>query len=262
MTGKLDLSSVTLVAVETRAHELMRMAIDECLARADFGGILICSDRFEHFNILGADLVEVEDWPEKVGWSRYFWQGVAPHVKTPQTLNIQWDSWIVNRAMWTNAYLDYDYIGAPWWHTDGHNVGNGGFCLRSKRLIDFVAANADRYPIFTSNDDNLICRKYRADLEREGGFRWAPDDLASMFSFESPSEIIQNVDLKFVRPNPDAPHFGFHAMRNWVFELNEEALLKRTRLALDNKYISGTRMVKELFSFAPWLPSLLEFYGG
>jgi hypothetical protein len=256
MMAKLDLRTVTLVAVETRAHELMRMAIDDCLALADFGGILICSDNFKHLNVLGADLVQVKDWPEKVGWSRYFWQGVGQHVHTPYTLNIQWDSWIWCPAMWFPEYLDYDYIGAPWWHEDGLNVGNGGFCIRSKRLLDYMARHSETFPITTSNDDALVCRTYRRKLEQEG-FRWAPEGLAFQFSLECPRDVLINNELKTSIPLPDLPHFGFHGMHAWPFVLNENALVKRTLLALSNKYIRNTRMPGQLFNMAPWLAPLV-----
>lgn len=257
MMARLQLPTVTLVVVETRCHELMRAAINDCLAVASFGDVVICSNDFKHLHVPGAHRVQVEDWPEKRGWSEYFWQGIAKHIRTPHTLNIQWDSWIWCPAMWFSEYLQYDYIGAPWPHgTDGLNVGNGGFCLRSKRLIDFIADNPENFPITTSNDDALICRTYRRELEEEG-FRWADEGLAHQFSLECPRDVIVNAELKQTFPVPDLPHFGFHAMHNWAFVLNEDALVKRTKLALANPYIANSRMPAQLFSFAPWLPALV-----
>jgi hypothetical protein len=43
------------------------------------------------------------------------------------------DSLIVNPTAWHDFLLDFDYIGAPW--PDG-TVGNGGFSLRSLKLLD------------------------------------------------------------------------------------------------------------------------------
>jgi hypothetical protein len=52
---------------------------------------------------------------------------------------------IVRPELWSNDFLEYDYIGAPWMYSDtsyitdeGEHVpvGNGGFCLRSKKFLE------------------------------------------------------------------------------------------------------------------------------
>jgi hypothetical protein len=48
-------------------------------------------------------------------------------------LIIHADGFAVNSEAWTSEFLNYDYIGARW--GDGI-VGNGGFCLRSRKLYD------------------------------------------------------------------------------------------------------------------------------
>ncbi len=62
---------------------------------------------------------------------------LASHVETSHALCIQWDGYVLRGQAWDPAFLTYDYIGAPWPHfSDGHNVGNGGFSLRSRRLLE------------------------------------------------------------------------------------------------------------------------------
>ena len=228
---KLHLPDVTLVMVETREHDLARMAVEDCLKVATFGDILILTDRLDKFNGINARYHQVPDWPDKLGWSRAWWFEVPSLLRTKQTLNIQWDSWICDASMWCDEFLDYDYIGAPWWYKDGKNVGNGGFSLVSTRLKRYVADRRWDYPCDSNLDDDLLCRKYRPQLENRG-FRWAPERVAHDFAFECS------------RPSPTSKHFGFHAMFNWPQVLSRDRLLERMKIVNKSPYICGGYMMK------------------
>ena len=230
--SKLQLPEVTLVMVETREHVLARMAIEECLDKADFGDVLIITDRPLEFSSLSvshgiqARFKVVDDWPDKLGWSRSWWLDVPPMLQTSQTLNIQWDSWVWDVSMWDDHFLDYDYTGSPWWYKDGKNVGNGGFSLVSTRLKRYLYKNRYDYPCVNAADDDLLCRKYRPALEHQG-FVWAPEKIAHRFAFECS------------RPEPHSRHFGFHAMFNWSEVLPPDRLRERVKIALQSDYITN-----------------------
>jgi len=227
--AKLNLPDVTLVCVETREHALAAMAMKDCLSKADFGDVLLLTDKPEKFweaiDQKSVRVHRVPDWPEKIGWSRSWWHDVPPLLRTRQTLNIQWDSWIWDASMWDDAFLQYDYIGAPWWYKDGKNVGNGGFSLVSARLKRFLRDRRDRFPCDTSVDDDLLCRKYRMTLENFG-FVWAPESVAHRFSFECS------------RPSMTSRHFGFHGAFNFGVVLTAEELERRARIMLSSPYIA------------------------
>lgn len=227
---KLDLQDVTLVMVETREHALASLAIEDCLKVATFGDVLILTDKPAEFSSVAEHcnprFYEVPDWPSKVGWSQSWWYDVPPLLRTSQTLNIQWDSWIWKPELWTDEFLKYDYIGAPWWYKDGKNVGNGGFSLVSTRLKRYLRAQRWKFPCDTPVDDDLLCRKYRPALE-EVGFVWAPEKVANRFAFEC------------CRPAPTSEHFGFHALFNWSEVLPEARFLARMRLAVTSPYITN-----------------------
>lgn len=232
---KLSLPDVTLVCVETREHELARMAIEDCLKVAQFEDVLILTDKpekFEGFQHYGfnrfLEVHQVPDWPEKVGWSRSWWFDVPPLLKTRHTLNIQWDSWISDPSMWRDDFLQYDYIGAPWWYTDGKNVGNGGFSLVSTRLKRYIYDRRAEFPCDTPADDDLLCRTYRPRLE-EAGFVWAPESVAREFSYEGCSAGAE--------PPKFEKHFGFHGMFNWPHVLDRDRLAERLNIASQSKYI-------------------------
>jgi len=120
----------------------------------------------------------------------------AKYVKTTHLLHIEWDSAILNPAAWNDAWLKYDFIGAPWpphhepgWPAcDGetNNVGNGGFSLKSRRFVTLLREATDLF----KDDPGIIssdmwpCRTLRPWLE-ERGMKFAPDTVAERFSCEN-----------------------------------------------------------------------------
>lgn len=236
---KLQLPDVTLVMVETREHKLARIAVEDCLRVADFGEVLILTDQPSQFQMMidpaavPVRIHRVPDWPDKLGWSRSWWFDVPMLLRTRQTLNIQWDSWIADASLWRDDFLKYDYIGAPWWYKDGKNVGNGGFSLVSSRLKRYIYDRRAIYPCDTSIDDDLLCRKYRPQLEL-AGFEWAPERVAHEFSFEGCTDGSSP-------PREFTKHFGFHGMFNWGHVLDTERLRERVKIALQSRYIANPK---------------------
>lgn len=236
----LDLPTVTLACIETRSHELLRRTLVDALSKVRFGEVLILSDKPIMAPNSGNPIrwYKVDDAPTKEGWERQFWIELPKVVTTQHVLFIEWDAGIFDVDCWGDDFLDYDFIGAPWWYKDGMNVGNGGFSLRTSKLMRHIAANQERYPVAQPGDE-VLCRAYRRALEAEG-FKWAPENLARDFSFECFDP-------------PGGLSFGFHAMRNWPKVLKPQELVERTRLAEQNPYIRGTRMLADLKAAAPWL---------
>ena len=86
-------------------------------------------------------------------------------IKTPFVLFIEWDGYVIEPRAWHPSFREYDYIGAKWADdpADGMRVGNSGFCLQSKRLLDALA-DPRFVPLENQNVDLLICRTYRPEL--------------------------------------------------------------------------------------------------
>jgi hypothetical protein len=209
--------------------ELAKLAVEDCLRVASFTDAVIFSDT--SITVDGARYVKVPKWRCLQDMMNFEWLDLPPHIRTSHVLFCQWDGWIVDAEMWSDEFLQYDYIGAPWWYDDGLNVGNG--CgLRSIKLMRFLAEHQDRFPVPSKEDDGL-CRGYRPTLEREG-FRWAPEQLASRFAFEC------------TRPSPRSRHFMFHDSFNFPFVLPPERLVERLRLMLESPYVRGGRKIAEL----------------
>jgi Protein of unknown function (DUF5672) len=221
---RLSLQDVTLAAVGNVAHQLTKMAFEDCMKEADFGDYLILSDK----EILpGVRHVNIPSESGEIDALRLAWDELPKHVETKFFLRIEWDSWIINRAMWCNEYLRYDYIGAGWPHLDGpYAVGNGGFSLRS---VDLMLALAKLELPYRKPEDAVLCRDYRPHLERHG-FRWAPLLLARCFASELTWEPFKS--------------FGFHGMFNWVFVLTREEI--EHRLSFAPEYVLKTPQYQQL----------------
>jgi uncharacterized protein DUF5672 len=223
----LELPDVTLVSIFNVCHELTSMAIDECLKCVRFGGLLLFSD-----NPFGrTDVTQIKKFANYDEAERFTNIELLNYVKTSHLLYIQWDSWVTNPDQWRKEFLEYDYIGAPWWYKDNYNVGNSGFSLRSKALLDYLASHRDEFPPALP-EDHVLCRDYQPRLTPR--FKWAPDTLAWHFSFER---------TMLYQPNQT---FGYHGVFNWPYVLQGDALKKRVKLARDNPYIYGSVGFRDL----------------
>lgn len=203
---KLQLPDVTLVGVETAYYDLAKIALEDCLKKVDFGNVITVSD--EPLNVSGAEHHYCAPGGIDTA-SRLLWYVVPPLVKTSHFLICHWDSWVLCPEVWRPEFLEYDYIGAPWWHKDAYNVGNGGFSLRSTKLMQYVSNSMLE---FNTREDDILCRKHRAELEKLG-FKWPTTELAEVFAFE--------------RITPSNPTFGFHGLFNFPYVLSEEEIEER-----------------------------------
>jgi len=219
---------ITVVAIDclAYAHDLMMLSLADTLRHIDPEHVLIFTDAPDRGKIEGAEYVWFSGGIKEV--LDTLWYRVPQLIVSDHWLWVQWDSGVINPGAWTDDFLQYDYIGAPWpcdpggvWHdlgyTPGRNVGNGGFSLRSAALSRYLAAHRRTCPIVGQEDD-AICRLYRPALE-ETGLVWAPEELARQFSFEFGHEV----------PYP-AP-FGYHNSSNWLWALSEDERQQRIRAA-------------------------------
>lgn len=206
----LPLPNVTLVAIDTIAHALTAAAIRDSTKCIKFAETLIFSDRIiTQGRHIAVDINSNEEA------ERAIWFEIPKHCHTSHFLLIQWDSWVINPDSWNPVWLEYDYIGAPWWWHRNFNVGNGGFSLRSVRLAKHVVNEGYR---FETPEDDTLCRMHRPTLEAEG-FKWAPEDVASAFSYE--------------RNPPAKGAFGFHGIFNWPYVLTAQQIAERLAIAPD-----------------------------
>jgi len=146
-------------------------------------------------------------------------------IPTDFALIVQADGWVLNGSQWQDDFYNYDYIGPPTHFasiTCGKNtdylsnfewinmladpsckvdvVLNGGFSLRSKRLLEaptrlnlphilppVTSINGPPYRMFWDSasqcEDVQLCINMRTELEKYG-VKFAPLEVAKDFAFE------------------------------------------------------------------------------
>jgi len=212
---KLKLSKVTLIAVSSVKIPETILALRRCIEKLDFNCVKIVSH------------LEPQDLPDGIvfelcprinnihDYNHYVFRNLGHYVQTSHCLLAQHDSWILHPELWDDSWLQFDYIGAPWVYSedayitaDGEHVrvGNGGFSLRSKRLLELpilhdIHLTHDRG---YWNEDGNICVYHRRRF-LELGVRYAPVEVAAEFAYENP-----------VPENQGVKSFGFH--RNYPDE--------------------------------------------
>ncbi|HJU22820.1 MAG TPA: DUF5672 family protein, partial [Casimicrobiaceae bacterium] len=181
----LELPGVTLACVDTRNHVLALRAIDRSIRDARFGRTLFLTDAIPADVDVpeGVDVRAIEPLASRDDYSRFVLKGLVRHIDTPHVLLIQWDGYVVNAAAFEPAFLDCDYIGAKWyWFDDAMRVGNGGFSLRSRKLLD---ALQDPRIELVDAEDVTIGRSHRPLLESAYGIHFATEAMADRFAFEA-----------------------------------------------------------------------------
>lgn len=180
----IKLPDVTLVIVDSVDRNRAMKAVDYSKRGVQFGAECLLFDL--HINSIER-------------YSQFMLRELGTYIYTPFALVIQYDGYVVNPAAWEPEFLNYDYIGAPWWYDSAQNVGNGGFSLRSKRLL---TATMD-HNIVPFHPEDVAINKCRSYMEIKHGVKFAPEDVASRFSWEGNSKFPEY-----------RGSFGFHGKSN------------------------------------------------
>ncbi|MEE4451716.1 DUF5672 family protein [Novosphingobium resinovorum] len=180
---RLALPQVTLCAVTSVNVAATLRALETSLQQIDFAACKLLTDASVLPRHPQIEIVPIRRIGSSAAYSDFL---LAEHVETSHCLVAQWDGHVLDAGRWRPQFLDYDYIGASWpQFGDGHDVGNGGFSLRSRRLME-----ACRMPQFTPlhPEDVAIGRANRGWLEQQG-LRFAPRDLADIFAAERAGDV-------------------------------------------------------------------------
>ncbi len=195
------------MAVDTRAPQLAVQALQHCMAGIHFAQVLL----FTQGRLALPPGMEQRDSgriASGADYSHFVLRRLPYEVQTSHVLVAQWDGFVADASAWRDEFLDHDYIGAPWADRAGDAaVGNGGFSLRSRRLL---LAGLDPRIEHEHPEDVMLAQRYRTLLEREHGVRFAPLAVARRFAFENRA--------------PDGPCFGFHGPKNLPQVLDEPTL--------------------------------------
>jgi hypothetical protein len=193
--ARLALPQVTLVAVTSVNLAATVKALAASTAQIAFGALKLLSDVRPLGLPAGVDFVQIPRLTSARSYSDFILHHLVDHITTSHCLVVQWDGYVRDSGQWQQAFLDYDYLGASWpQFVDGHDVGNGGFSLRSRRLMEACRTRGFRpnHP-----EDVAIARDNRVWLETQG-LAFAPKATADAFSTERAGNLAES--------------FGFHGV--------------------------------------------------
>ena len=118
----------------------------------------------------------------KSQYSDFVLKRLNNYIGTEYVLINQWDGFIINFDQWSDDFFNYDYLGAPWWwKSDTIYGGNGGFSLRSKKLLNLTCTLGYDESI---PEDEFICVKHLNELTQKG-IKFANKEVSKRFSVEN-----------------------------------------------------------------------------
>ena len=192
------IGGTTLVCADCSHPALALRALALSRAQCRYERTILFTDGTPAAVDQGIERVAIPRFHGGADYSRFMLKELVRFVETPFVQVIQWDGYVTNAAAWSDDFFAFDYIGAKWWsRPEGSNVGNGGFSLRSRKLL---LALADPDIEASHPEDDAICLRHAALLAARHGIRIAPSVLADRYAFEG--------------EDPTGAEFGFHRMFN------------------------------------------------
>jgi glycosyltransferase involved in cell wall biosynthesis len=182
--AKLHIPSVTLIAVDDNIDAIIKAADISC-RMIKFGAVKLLSSK----DSADARAIKIRHLGSKKEYGQFILKELAAFVETPYALIVQGDGYVINWQAWRDYFLNYDAVGAVWDFRDHKKTCNGGFCIRSKKLLDITANDPS---IYLQNDsiinnyaeDHVLFYIYREYLEGHHGIKIAPEEVCHQFSIE------------------------------------------------------------------------------
>jgi len=197
-----DLKNITLVAVTSVKLEQHVKALEYCCKGINFGDVKLLSP-IKPVNL--PDYITHEEIPnlthpigEGLGggidqWNYFMVYKLGGFINTEFAIIIHDDGFVVNPESWNPEFLNYDYIGSPWFLPSDNfsyrdvngeiiRVGNS-VGLRSKRLMDLPSKINMEWKAFHGyyNEDGYISVNNR-HIFMEHGMRFPDLNVAKAFS--------------------------------------------------------------------------------
>lgn len=202
MINKRKLENVEIVSINTHNPILSAKAIEYSSKHIRFAKKTL----FTHVPLHVSDIhdVVIPEFTTREEYSAFCIRELYKYIESDYVLMIHDDGFVINPHLWTDEFLEYDYIGAPW-PSDPNNpshgrVGNGGFTLRSKKLLNIIKD-------FTETDINedWLIGVTKVEYLKSLGIKFAPVEVAMKFSLELPI-----IECEYNLENT----FGFHGKRS------------------------------------------------
>ena len=195
---------ISYLIVDTSQYAMAQHALNESQRLFPLANRIVFSDRADGWD--ATSFIQIPKITSIEEYNELLLAEAWKHVETDFVQIIQWDGHVINPNAFRPQFLEVDYIGAVWPHHRTRRIGNGGFSLRSRRLMKAVHSVLVDVPNWqTEPEDDLICRKLGERLEKEHNIEFAKGMLAQHYSIEwdfQNEEVFQNGYMPF----------GFHGM--------------------------------------------------
>jgi hypothetical protein len=218
----INLPNITIVVVDTITADQALKAIKYSCREIEFGAKKLITSQDIQDNDVEIIKCEPLNYFE---FSHFCVYRLHEYIDTEFALLIHPDGYVVNPSQWTDEFLQYDYIGAIWplphdsfsFRDDAgviQRMGNGGFTLRSKKLLSLASELNIPWQSYHGfyNEDGFYCVYHRKTYEKHG-CKYAPLEIAAKFSHES-----------HVPENEGIIPFGFHGKNNFYYNITKKSL--------------------------------------
>lgn len=204
----IPLPSVTLATVNCVDPALGAEALSLSTRGLAFGRVLLLSHVRPNPLPDGIDFAQLPNPLDLEGYNLFCLRDLFRYVdQSEHVLTIQTDGFVLHPEQWDPHWLAWDYIGAPWKRRAAHarftRVGNSGFCLRSRKLLEATAELFGRKAEELARvrwkrilDDIVTCSDLYQELVKRG-LRFAPPEVAVRFAFEAKTGLGGRLETAF-----------------------------------------------------------------
>ena len=226
MKKKLALPNVTLLAATSIEIDMTQLALRISFRNIKFGAVKLLSSSLPSKKYSDIEYISIPTINNIADYNRIIIEDLHKYFKTSHCLVVQPDSFVVDSDLWKDEFIQFDYIGAPWseklqvnpsliLNMKKNRVGNGGFSLRSRKLVESTAKiNFESLNFPFKNEDIIICH-YLYEQMIDNGIRFATPEIAAKFSMENEKHLYGQ-DVNKV--------FGFHGKQFREYFLNKYIL--------------------------------------
>jgi hypothetical protein len=210
----LNLENIDLIAISSDKPVDTIKSLHYSSKNIKFGSIKLLThiDKSDITNVNSGDIefIKINEIKSHKEYNNFCLK-IKLYTTNDYILLVQNDSFVTNIEKWTNDFLEYDYIGAPWTKQQAlewglkNRVGNGGFSLRSKKFLEYSSLFDDCQG---THEDGFLTN-WTFEYSQKFGIKFPSPELALRFSIEKIEDI-------YLPEN----HFGFHG--NHIYEKAEK----------------------------------------
>jgi hypothetical protein len=198
----LELNNITLVAVTSVNIDAHIKALEYSCRGINFGEVKLLSDITPKNLPSNITHIHIDKLTHPIGenlggaknqWNYFLVYKLGSYIDTEYAIIIHHDGFVVNPESWNPDFLNYDYIGSPWFLPSDNfsyrdingeiiRVGNS-VGLRSKKLMDLPSKIDLEWKSFHNywNEDGFISVNNR-HIFIEHGMKFADLNIAKSFS--------------------------------------------------------------------------------